>query len=66
MHLCHMGMTAEEVATRYHVSREDQDRFAAESQQRAAAAIASGAFAEEIVAVSVPQKKGEPIPLDDG
>jgi acetyl-CoA C-acetyltransferase len=63
MHLCHMGMTAEEVASRYHVSREDQDRFAAESQSRAAAAIASGAFADEIVAVSIAQKKGDPIQL---
>ena len=61
MHLCHMGITAEEVAARYNISRDDQDRFAAECQQRAAAAIASGAFADEIVPVSLPQKKGEPI-----
>jgi acetyl-CoA C-acetyltransferase len=61
MHLCHMGLTAEEVATKYNVSRADQDAFAAESQRRAAAAIASGAFAEEIVAVPVPQKKGDPV-----
>jgi acetyl-CoA C-acetyltransferase len=58
---CHMGMTAEEVAARYSVSREDQDRFAAESQRRAAAAIAGGAFADEIVSVAVPQKKGAPV-----
>ncbi len=60
MHLCHMGVTAEEVAQRYRVSRADQDHFAAESQRRAAAAIAAGAFADEIVAVAVPQKRGEP------
>jgi acetyl-CoA C-acetyltransferase len=61
MHLCHMGITAEEVAAKYHVTRGEQDAFAAESQRRAAAAIASGAFADEIVAVPVPQKKGAPI-----
>jgi acetyl-CoA C-acetyltransferase len=61
MHLCHMGVTAEEVATRYNVSRAEQDAFAAESQRRAAAAIASGAFRDEIVAVPVPQKKGDPV-----
>jgi acetyl-CoA C-acetyltransferase len=61
MHLCHMGMTAEEVASRYDVSRQDQDAFAAESQRRAADAIASGAFRDEIVAVSIPQKKGDPL-----
>src|SRR5689334_10468209 len=54
----HMGNTAEEVAGRYKVSREDQDRFAAESQARAERAIASGAFTAEIVPVDVPQKKG--------
>jgi acetyl-CoA C-acetyltransferase len=53
-----MGITAEEVASRYGVSRLDQDAFAAESQRRTEAAMANGAFAEEIVAVDVPQKKG--------
>lgn len=57
---CHMGITAEEVASRYRVSRADQDAFAAESQRRAAAAIAGGAFKSEIVPVSLPQKKGDP------
>jgi acetyl-CoA C-acetyltransferase len=57
---CHMGMTAEEVAKRYRISREDQDRFAAQSQQRAERAIATGAFADEIVPVDLPQKKGDP------
>ncbi|HEY7791956.1 MAG TPA: acetyl-CoA C-acetyltransferase [Vicinamibacterales bacterium] len=55
---CHMGMTAEEVASRFGVTRQDQDTFAAESQQRAERAIASGAFSAEIVGVDVPQKKG--------
>lgn len=58
---CHMGITAEEVATRFGVSRSDQDAFAAESQARAAKAIDSGVFDREIVAVSVPQKKGPPV-----
>ena len=55
---CHMGMTAEEIATRFHVSRADQDGFAAESQRRAEVAVNSGVFAREIVPVDVPQKKG--------
>jgi len=58
---CHMGMTAEEVAKRYRISREDQDRFAAESQARAERAMATGAFNAEIVPVPVPQRKGEPL-----
>jgi len=58
---CHMGMTAEEVASRFDVSREEQDAFAAESQRRAAAAIQAGAFRDEIVPVAIPQKKGEPL-----
>jgi acetyl-CoA C-acetyltransferase len=58
---CHMGMTAEEVARRYGVSRGDQDAFAAESQARAERAIASGSFDKEIVPVDVPQRKGAPL-----
>lgn len=58
---CHMGVTAEEVATRFGISRADQDAFAAESQRRAADAMSAGAFAEEIVGVPVPQRKGEPL-----
>ena len=61
---CHMGITAEEIASRYGVSRADQDGFAAESQRRAVRAIAEGRFAAEIVAVPVPQKKGEPLRID--
>jgi acetyl-CoA C-acetyltransferase len=64
MHACHMGITAEEVASCYKISRDDQDRFAVESQQRAGRAMASGAFTEEIVPVHVPQKKGEPVRVD--
>jgi len=57
----HMGITAEEVATRYGVSRADQDAFAAESQRRAQEAIAAGRFVDEIVPVEIPRKKGEPL-----
>ena len=56
-----MGATAEKVADRYGVSREAQDQFAAESQRRAAAAIAEGRFKDQIVPIAIPQKKGEPI-----
>jgi acetyl-CoA C-acetyltransferase len=61
---CHMGITAEEIVSRFGVSREDQDSFAAESQRRATAAIASGWFKDEIVPVPIPQKKGDPILVD--
>ena len=60
---CHMGMTAEEVARRFNVSRADQDAFAAESQARAERAVNSGVFDKEIVAVEVTQKKGSPVRL---
>lgn len=56
-----MGETAENVAEKYGVSRADQDAFALRSQQRAVAAQRSGRFADEIVPVSIPQKKGESI-----
>jgi acetyl-CoA C-acetyltransferase len=62
--LTHMGITAEEVATRYNVSRADQDAFAAESQARAARAIAEGRFKDEIVPVPVPQRKGDPVMVE--
>jgi len=61
---CHMGITAEEIASRYEVSRADQDAFAAESQRRAERALADGSFAAEIVPVPVPQKKGSPTTID--
>jgi acetyl-CoA C-acetyltransferase len=61
---CHMGITAEEVATRYSVNRADQDAFAAESQRRAVAATTDGRFKDEIVPVSIPQRKGSPVLVD--
>jgi acetyl-CoA C-acetyltransferase len=57
----HMGMTAELVAEKYGISRERQDQFAVESHRRAIDAAGSGRFAEEIVPIAIPQKKGEPI-----
>jgi 3-oxoadipyl-CoA thiolase len=59
--LLSMGETAEEVATKWSVSREDQDAFAVASQKKAAAAIAAGLFDREIVPVPVAQKKGDPV-----
>jgi 3-oxoadipyl-CoA thiolase len=56
-----MGETAENVAERYEVSREDQDTFAVESHRRAVAAAEAGRFDDEIVAVEVPQRKGDPL-----
>ncbi len=55
----HMGITAENLAAKYGITRTDQDAFAAESQQRAEAAIREGRFRDEIVPVPLPQKKGE-------
>ena len=59
-----MAETAENVAEEFHVSREDQDAFAYRSQQRTAAAIASGAMAEEIYPVTIPQRKGAAMVVD--
>ena len=59
-----MPETAENVAADFAVSRQDQDAFALRSQQRAAAAIASGRFAEEITPISIPQRKGDPVIVD--
>jgi len=56
---CHMGITAEEIASRYRIPRAEQDAFAAESQRRAVEALRDGTFTDEIVPVSVPQRKGE-------
>ncbi len=61
---CHMGITAEEIASRYGISRGDQDAFAAESQRRAVRAKTDGSFRAEIVPVDVPQKKGDPLRVD--
>jgi acetyl-CoA C-acetyltransferase len=57
----HMGTTAENVAKKYGISRETQDALALASQQKAAAAQAAGRFDDEIVPLSLPQKKGDPI-----
>jgi len=60
----HMGITAENVAEKFGVSRRDQDELSASSQQKAEAAIKSGRFKEEIVPVPIPQRKGEPVMFD--
>ncbi|TBL76152.1 acetyl-CoA C-acetyltransferase [Paenibacillus thalictri] len=60
----HMGVTAENVGEKYSLTREQLDRFALESQQKAAAAIAEGRFAGEIVPVAVPQRKGDALIVD--
>jgi acetyl-CoA C-acetyltransferase len=57
----HMGVTAENLATKYGLTREAQDAFALASQEKAAKAIAAGRFVDEIVPVLLPQKKGDPI-----
>jgi acetyl-CoA C-acetyltransferase len=57
----HMGMTAELVADKYKISREEQDRFAFESHQKAVKAIKECRFESQVVPVEIPQKKGEPI-----
>ncbi|ARK28910.1 Beta-ketoadipyl-CoA thiolase [Halalkalibacter krulwichiae] len=59
-----LGETAENVAERYHITREEQDELALLSQQKAAVAIESGKFKEEIVPVTIPQRKGEPVVFD--
>ncbi|RRV21467.1 acetyl-CoA C-acetyltransferase [Stutzerimonas nitrititolerans] len=57
----HMGITAENLVEKYGLSREEQDAFAAASQQKAAAAIETGRFADEITPILIPQRKGEPL-----
>lgn len=57
----HMGISNELCSEKYNVSREDQDRYAVESYQRALAAINSGRFKDEIVSVEIPQRKGDPV-----
>lgn len=59
-----MPQTAENVAQQFNINRADQDQFAFNSQQRTAAAQASGFFTKEIVPVSIPQRKGEPVVID--
>lgn len=61
---CHMGVTAENIADKYGFSREDQDQFAAQSQNRAEATQQKGLFKDEIVPITIPQRKGDPIVFD--
>jgi len=60
----HMGVTAENIAKKYQFSREDQDAFAAASQQKTEQAQADGNFADEIVPVEIPQRRGDPLVCD--
>ncbi len=60
----HMGITAENIAEQWNISRGEQDQFALRSQQQAEMAQKSGRFADEIVPVSIPQRKGDPIIVD--
>lgn len=60
----HMGISNELCSEKYNVTREDQDRYAAESYRRALSAIEAGKFKEEILPVSIPQKKGDPLLFD--
>jgi acetyl-CoA C-acetyltransferase len=59
-----MGVTAENIAKKYDISREAQDEFAASSQNKTEAAINAGKFKDEIVPVEIPQRKGEPVIFD--
>ncbi|MCL2565034.1 MAG: acetyl-CoA C-acetyltransferase [Defluviitaleaceae bacterium] len=60
----HMGITAENIASSCNISREEQDEFALSSQHKAAKAKADGKFKDEIVAVEIPQRKGDPLVFD--
>jgi acetyl-CoA C-acetyltransferase len=60
----HMGITAENIAKKYGITRQEQDEFAASSQQKAEKAVKSGRFKDEIVPVQIPQGKGEPLIFD--
>lgn len=61
---CHMGVTAENIAKQYQLDRNGQDQFAADSQNKAEAAQNNNTFAEEIIPVAVPQRRGEPLVFD--
>jgi len=61
---CHMGNAGEVVAEHYHVGRAAQDEYAARSHQKAARATEEGAFKDEILPISIPQKKGDPVVVD--
>jgi acetyl-CoA C-acetyltransferase len=60
----HMGTTAENIAQKFGFSREDQDAFAANSQQKAEAALNDNVFSDEIIPIEIPQRKGDPIVFD--
>ncbi|MEW8201094.1 MAG: acetyl-CoA C-acetyltransferase [Candidatus Thiodiazotropha endolucinida] len=60
----HMGTTAENIAGKFNLSREDQDAFAAASQQKAEAALSERVFADEIIPIEIPQRRGDPIVFD--
>ncbi|ACO78552.1 acetyl-CoA acetyltransferase [Azotobacter vinelandii CA] len=60
----HMGITAENLVEKFGISREEQDTFAAASQQKAVAAIEAGHFRSQITPISIPQRKGDPIIFD--
>jgi acetyl-CoA C-acetyltransferase len=60
----HMGITTENIAAQWGISREDQDAFAAASQAKAVAAIRDGRFKDEIVPIQIPQRKGDPVVFD--
>jgi acetyl-CoA C-acetyltransferase len=61
---CHMGMSGEVVAEKYSVARTDQDKYAAESHRKAAHATRAGWFKDEILPITIPQKKGNPVVVD--
>lgn len=60
-----MGFSADATAEKYSISREEQDRYAIQSYQRAAAAVANGLFEDEIVAITIPQRKGDPLIVNE-
>lgn len=60
----HMGVTAENLADKYSITREEQDQFSAQSQEKAVNAIEAGKFKDEIIPVVIPQRKGDPIVFD--
>jgi acetyl-CoA C-acetyltransferase len=60
----HMGVTAENIAKKFEISREEQDAFAAASQQKTEAAQKAGKFKEEIIPIEIPQRKGDPVSFD--
>lgn len=60
----HMGITAENIAEQWNITRQEQDEFSVRSQNRAEAAIKSGKFKDEIVPVEIPQRKGDPVVVD--